>query len=194
MCPSKAIFFVFSVALFFGIQPTSSAAAFRGTNLFWEPFHLSRSSDHRAIYSGRLHLHLFRDVDLEHFRVEEADESSPLPLRELQNQLRYEKTLRRFLHLGPAEGNRPGFVVGFPLAPEIGYEHRVTFALLAAHPLVNNFPVFTLHGLAHVTDFEKNDIEELLAQVPPPFDHAVGAGDVLSMVEVYDEALGLHAL
>ncbi|SJX65720.1 uncharacterized protein SRS1_10052 [Sporisorium reilianum f. sp. reilianum] len=189
-----SVFLCFAVTLHVSVQSVLAAAAFSGSNLFIEPFRLLESSDHRGIYFIRLDLHLYRDVHLRNYRVEEIDKSSPLTLRELENQLRHERSLRRFLHLGPAEGNGDGFVVGFPLAPELGLEHDLMFALVAAHSRADDFPVFTLHGLARVTDFDKHDIEGRFGRVPPPFDHVVGAGDVLSMEEVYAETLEHIAL
>ncbi|CBQ70072.1 conserved hypothetical Ustilaginaceae-specific protein [Sporisorium reilianum SRZ2] len=187
-----SVFLCFAVTLHVSVQSVLAAAAFSGSNLFIEPFRLLESSDHRGIYSIRLDLHLY-PLYLRNYRVEEIDKSS-LTLRGLENQLRHKRSLRRFLHLGPAEGNRDGFVVGFPLAPELGLEHDLMFALVAAHSRADDFPVFTLHGLARVTDFDKHNIEGGLGRVSPPFNHVFGAGDVLSMEEVYVETLAHQVL
>lgn len=165
------------------------------------PFHLARSNRYGSIYSIRLDLHLQEDVGLRTYHVEHVTRSQPpITRHELEFQLRYDKADRQFLHLGPAEGHRPGIAVAFPLYLHQPHPDQRTFALLAVHPPVNdarkrdNFPTITVHGFAIVEDLGGKDIEEEMLKVPRPSGQNMRAGDVLSIRQVYREVLLLHGM
>ncbi|CDS81893.1 uncharacterized protein SPSC_00079 [Sporisorium scitamineum] len=199
MCFSSSILLCLAILFSAAMRQAFAATAFSGTDWFNEPFHLSTSSDYLNLYAIRLELYLYQSVGLRQYQVKTFDSLPLINLREIESQLRLQKSPRRFLHLGPTKGNSPGFVVGFPLATELGDEYRPTFALLAARPSAEDedagrsggFPVLTLHGFAKVVDLEKNDVERLLEQVPYRADHVIEAGDVLSMRQVYRKILQL---
>lgn len=179
--------------------PIAAAITFRLTSTFMHPFRLTKSPEHHSIYTIRLDLHLYRDLGLRHFQVTELT-SSPISLRELEFQMRFDRHMRQFFHLGPAEGDAHSLAVAFPIIGEAEYGRRHIFAVLSVHPPIrdpaklDNFPAMTLHGYASVVSDHDVDISYLLeGQRRIPLAH-IRAGDVLSIRGVFRELAALHSV
>lgn len=182
---------VYCTAFLLSIRQSLAASSVHTTISFLEPFRLTRSSEHRSIYTIRLDLHLYQSVGLRNYHVSELT-SIPLNLRELEYQLRYNRSLRQFLHLGPAMGELPGIAAGFPISVDWGEESHYLFALLSVLPPNRDIPSITLHGFAKVRAVDETPIEEMLAGVPRQPDDQVGPGDVLSIRGIFRQVLEHH--
>lgn len=192
---------VSSLLLFFTVLPYARSAGpvLPGffTNAFMQPFYMDQTTSDRGLYAVRLDLHLFREMGLRHYRVEEL-KGKPIGIRELEFELRYDRSARSFLHLGHLEGSDPGFAVAFPIARGSEIVNKRIFALLTVHPKAqesmakDNFPTFVLHGFAKVEDFDGTDIERAMMLVRHPRSMQLSAGNVLSIRRVYHEILLAH--
>ncbi len=95
--------------------------------------------------------------------------------------------------LGPAEDDMHGLAFAFPIQKDNEDVNDRTFALLTAHPpdrSVGNdqsFPIIAVRGYAQVADFEGNDIEEMMRQVPSQRQPVVSGGHVVSINQIFRE-------